>query len=142
MRASSVDQIILETLAKEHAHLTSQQVYQEIRPRLPAVNPSTVYRALERLANQGKVSISDMGTGSAVYESVTDGMHHHLVCNQCGQVITLGHEEVQDFFAAIQRKKKFHIATNHLILFGVCAQCRMAEKGSAENKAPIEGKDE
>ncbi len=31
MRASSVDQIIIETLSKEHAHLTSHQVYVEIR---------------------------------------------------------------------------------------------------------------
>lgn len=49
MRASSVDQIIIETLSKEHAHLTSLQVFEEIRLRLPAVNQSTVYRALERL---------------------------------------------------------------------------------------------
>ena len=38
MRASSVDQIIIETLSKEHSHLTSLQVFEEIRLRLPAVN--------------------------------------------------------------------------------------------------------
>ena len=54
MRASSVDQIVIETLSKEHAHLTSLQVYEEVRGRLPAVNHSTVYRALKRLVDQGK----------------------------------------------------------------------------------------
>jgi Fe2+ or Zn2+ uptake regulation protein len=54
MRTSSIEQIILEVLSKEHAHLTSNQIYEVIRPRLPAVNPSTVYRALERLTGVGK----------------------------------------------------------------------------------------
>ena len=127
MRTSSVDLIILETLSKEHAHLTSHEVYEHIRSQLPAVNASTVYRSLERLANAGKISISDMGTGSEVFESLIDGMHHHLVCQNCGKVITIGHEEVKDFFAAIQQKNKFVIQTNHLILFGVCEQCQAAE---------------
>jgi Fur family transcriptional regulator, ferric uptake regulator len=124
MRASSVDQIILETLSKEHAHLTSHQVYEEIRLRLPAVNQSTIYRALERLANCGKISISDMGTGSAVYELVADGIHHHLVCQLCGQVITIGHEEVNEFFTAVHQKSRFTIITKHLILFGICPNCQ------------------
>ena len=80
MRASSVEQIILETLAQERSHLTAHLVYEQIRARLPAVNPSTVYRALERLANAGKISVSDLGTGAEVYESMNDVMHHHLVC--------------------------------------------------------------
>ncbi len=124
MRASSVDQIIIETLSQEHAHLTSHQVYAEIRERLPAVNQSTVYRALERLVNLGKVSVSDMGTGSAVYELLTEGIHHHLVCQKCGRVVTIDHEEVEEFFAAIHHKHHFEIVTNHLILFGICEKCQ------------------
>jgi Fur family ferric uptake transcriptional regulator len=124
MRASSVEQVILEVLSKEHAHLTSLQLYEEIRPRLPAVNPSTVYRALERLVNCGKVSISDMGTGSAVYELLADGLHHHLVCQRCGQILTIGHDDVGKLFEALQQKNHFNIITNHLILFGVCEVCQ------------------
>lgn len=123
MRASSADQIILETLSKEHAHLTSLQVYEEIRNRLPAINPSTVYRSLERLVECGKVSVSDMGTGAAVYELVSQGIHHHLVCQKCGAVITLSHEEVGELFTEIEGKYQFKISTNHLILFGICQQC-------------------
>ena len=124
MRASSVDQIILETLSKEHAHLTSHQVYEAIRLRLPAVNPSTVYRALDRLVSAGRISVSDMGTGSTVFESILGSLHHHLVCQRCGKVMTIGHEEVRGFFAAIQQTKHFNIVTNHLILFGICEECR------------------
>ncbi len=133
MRTSSVDQIIIDVLSQEHAHLTSLQVFEEIRGRLPAVNLSTVYRALERLVGLGKVSVSDMGTGSAVYEILADGFHHHLVCQGCGRVITIGDAEIKDFFGVIQAKNHFDIITNHLILFGYCEKCRPAQN-SADGK--------
>ena len=123
MRTSSVDLVILETLAQKHAHLTSHQVFEQIHDRLPAVNPSTVYRALERLANDGKISVSDMGIGSAVYESVINGLHHHLICQECGKVFTIEDDEVREFFNTVQQKNNFQVITNHLILFGICENC-------------------
>lgn len=123
MRTSSVDQTIFELLSHENAHLTSNQVLEEIRGNLPAVNHSTVYRSLERLVGQGKVSVSDMGTGSAVYELVSGERHHHLVCQKCGKVITIGDDDVLRFFTSLNEKHHFNIATNHLILFGTCSNC-------------------
>jgi Fur family ferric uptake transcriptional regulator len=126
MRASSVDEIILKTLSTEHIHLTSHQVYEEIRSQLPAVNQSTVYRALERLVVNGKVSVSDMGTGSAVFELISEGIHHHLVCQKCGSVLTIDHDSVNTFFTGILLRNHFEILTNHLILFGICENCQAA----------------
>ncbi len=126
MRNSSVDKIIMEVLSKEHAHLSSLQIYDEIRKLLPAVNHSTVYRSLERLSKGGVVSVSDMGTGATVYELLSEGVHHHLVCQNCGQVITISDEDVHNFFAAIQTKNQFQVITKHLVLFGLCQGCHPA----------------
>ncbi|MGV8049997.1 MAG: Fur family transcriptional regulator [Anaerolineaceae bacterium] len=133
MRASSVDQIILDILSQKQAHLTSLQLFMEIRERLPAVNQSTVYRSLDRLVNRGKVSVSDMGTGSMVYELLADGQHHHLVCQKCGKVLTIGNKEVNEFFSVIERNNHFDIVTNHLILFGVCEECQLAKAYKSED---------
>jgi Fur family ferric uptake transcriptional regulator len=127
LRTSSVDLLILEILGREQTHLTSHELYQQIHGRLPAVDPSTIYRALERLAHRGSISVSDMGSGAAVYESIDNGVHHHLVCQQCGKVVTLSPDEVAGFFASVQRNHKFTIVTNHLILFGVCEECQGRE---------------
>jgi Fur family ferric uptake transcriptional regulator len=124
MRSSSVDFYIIETLKNEHSHLTSHEVFSRIQQQLPAVNPSTVYRALERLVKAGKVSISDMGVGSEVYELAEGEKHHHLVCQNCGKIITLKHEEVDDFFAGLEQKTGYKIITNHLVLFGICEDCQ------------------
>ncbi len=125
MKASSVHAAILELLNNEpHTHLSALEIYENIRCRLPAVAPSTVYRALDRMAKAGDISVSDMGTGAAVYEAVNGGIHHHLICHECGMVMTIDHQEVDNFFHAIQSTHTFTIATNHLILFGLCAHCR------------------
>ena len=127
MRASSVEQLILDLFAghsTHEAHFTAQEVYAQLKPRLPAVNPSTVYRALERMAHAGKVSVSDMGTGAAVYEVVGRERHHHLVCQGCGQVETIGDEAVSRLFGQLEQEHHFQIATNHLVLFGRCEACQ------------------
>ncbi len=127
MRTSSVEQLILDLLAGHstcEAHFTAQEVYAQLKPRLPAVNPSTIYRALERLVHAGKVSVSDMGAGAAVYEVVGLERHHHLVCQDCGQVHTIGDEAVSRLFSQLEQENHFQIVTNHLILFGRCARCQ------------------
>jgi Fur family ferric uptake transcriptional regulator len=127
MRTSSIELAIVELLTKDQHHLTAQEVYQHLLPRFPAINPSTVYRALERLAHGGKISVSDMGTGASVYEAVSERMHHHLVCRKCGSIRTLDHAWVGELFDRIEEAHSFHIETNHLILFGLCPACRKKE---------------
>ncbi|PKO05166.1 MAG: hypothetical protein CVU41_13475 [Chloroflexi bacterium HGW-Chloroflexi-3] len=133
MRNSSVDQIIFKLLSKEHAHLNSLQIYNQIRKILPAVNQSTVYRSLDRLVKNRKVSVSDMGTGAAVYEKITDGYHHHLVCHSCGNVLTIEHQDIEKFFNSIETNNQFKVYTNHLVLFGICKDCQINETDGTDS---------
>ena len=125
MKSSTVQQFILELLREEHAHFTAQEVYTHLKPRLPSVNPSTVYRALERLTNAGEISVSDMGTGAAVFEKVGSSPHHHLVCQGCQRVITIDNEIIQPLFDKIEKRFNYQLTTNHLILFGYCQNCSL-----------------
>lgn len=124
MRNSSADQLILETLTNRKSHLTSHQIYEAVHIHLPAINPSTVYRALDRLVNIGKVSVSDMGLGAAVFEIAGDQLHHHLVCQSCGQITLLENDQVTPFFSQLEMKYHYQIKTNHLVLFGLCDTCQ------------------
>lgn len=133
MRTSSVDTAIVDALTGDTFHLTSQEIYERIRGRLPAVNLSTVYRALDRLVQQDRVSVSDMGKGANVYELVTTGEHHHhLVCEQCGGVMTITGREIQQLFKTIERKHRFKVVSKHLILYGICENCQKAADVQSE----------
>jgi Fur family transcriptional regulator, ferric uptake regulator len=134
MKTSSIEHAILELLGQNDSHLKAVDVYQYLHTRFSSVNPSTVYRALERLAHSGKISVSDMGVGAQVFEKVTDGMHHHLVCQSCGRVQTIEHALVGKFFAQVEGEYHFKVETNHLVLFGTCSECtHHAEKEDADD---------
>jgi Fur family transcriptional regulator, ferric uptake regulator len=124
MRTSSVDKLILSLLEKEKDHLSAHAIYLKLRPKLPALNPSTVYRALERMAHSGQVSVSDMGTGAVVYAGVAAPLHHHLVCQQCSQAFTIDDDALRPLLTNLAKRFNFQLTTNHLVLFGICPVCR------------------
>jgi len=123
-RLTSARSIILETINSEHKHWTAHEVYEAVKPQLPSLNLSTVYRSLDYLSGEDLISVSDLGTGTPVYESIQDSPHHHLVCRGCGYVIEISHDQVDVFFTRISRDNKFEVCTNHLILFGTCKACQ------------------
>ena len=124
MKNTSTDQFILETLSDQKSHLTALQIYEAVHIKLPAINPSTVYRALERLVEHGMVTISDMGLGASVFELAEKKPHHHLVCQGCGKITMVEDEDISPMFLVLEKKYHYGIKTNHLILFGLCEQCQ------------------
>ena len=124
MKKTSTDQFILQTLSEQNEHLTALKVFEAVQKKLPAINPSTVYRALDRLVEQGKVSVSDMGLGAAVFELTSKELHHHLVCQKCGEILMLDDEAIRSIFKQLENEFGYEIKTNHLVLFGVCRHCK------------------
>lgn len=122
-RRTSARKFILAALQQADAHKSAYEIYDEVKPLLPSLNLSTVYRTMEYLVNEGLISVSDVGTGTPVYESVTHE-HHHIVCQKCGQIILVENDDVRPFFEQMRIKTGFDIVTNHLILFGICSACQ------------------
>jgi Fe2+ or Zn2+ uptake regulation protein len=113
---------ILEVVAGVHTHISAEDVHSQLKGEMPELSLSTVYRNLKVLADEGKVSVTDLGDG-LVYEAVSATPHHHLVCLVCKRVEPLEHELVAPFFAQVETRG-FHVATNHLCIYGVCRECR------------------
>lgn len=123
-RLTSARAIILETLKNNKHHLTAYDIYEKVKPKLPSINKSTVYRGLDYLTEQGFISVSDLGLDTPVYEAVSKTPHHHLVCQECGTVVDMQNDLVEVFFESVSQEYQYEISTNHLILFGICADCQ------------------
>ncbi|MEN8242712.1 MAG: transcriptional repressor [Chloroflexota bacterium] len=115
---------VLELLEHSDAHLSPAEVHQRLKERLPSLNLSTVYRSLDYLVAHELITVADMGTGSPVYERLSETPHHHLVCLNCSEILKLEHEMVAPFFESLKQHKNFTIQTNHLVLYGLCSHCR------------------
>lgn len=103
-------------------HLSADDILARLEDRLPGLNRSTVYRALETFRDLGLVSETDLGEGVRQFELLAE-RHHHLVCRHCGDRTELDDALVAPLRAAIQAHHGFAAAIDHLALFGACAAC-------------------
>lgn len=117
-------QMILDAVCDAHGHATPDEVYQRVQPQASAINRATVYRTLNFLCDVGLATSTVSPSGHQEYEIVGAEPHHHLVCQQCGDVQQISHSVIGTLFAQIETEYGFTVATNtHLSLFGLCARC-------------------
>ena len=114
-------------LAEPDRHLSAEDVADRVRKDLPAVNPSTVYRTLGLLVEEGLLLRTDLGGDRSFYEPCREHPHHHLVCERCGTVAHIHDEVLGDLADRVERAAGFLLGAGELSLFGLCSACRAFE---------------
>jgi Fur family transcriptional regulator, ferric uptake regulator len=99
-------------------------VVDRVRAQMPQVNPSTIYRTLDLLVDEGLLLRTDLGGDRAYYEPAREHAHHHLVCERCGSVQHLHDEELGDLRARVEAGTGFALGRGEITLHGLCASCR------------------
>jgi Fur family ferric uptake transcriptional regulator len=105
--------IVAEVMRAE-GHITPQAVARRVQRRMPAVNPSTVYRTLDLLEEVGVVQHSG------------EGDHVHLTCSRCGTEDDLSMVEADSLRSLIEQHRGFLPDLTHFAISGLCAACRKA----------------
>lgn len=118
--------IILDAVCAGAGHTSLGEIYARAHRKDPSLDRSTIYRALKLFVEVGLAVAAEPGDGETYYEIKRPEQHHHLVCRNCG-----GDQEIDDavFHDLVDRVAEgygFHVATDHVVLFGVCASCREA----------------
>jgi Fe2+ or Zn2+ uptake regulation protein len=111
-------------------HPTAQEVYEYLREKEPRadekrISLATVYRNLQILTEDGKISSLSAGTAEGVirYDGRLDP-HYHIRCEICGSVMDahIGYMETLNKSAGDARG---FAVKNHVITFsGVCRSCQ------------------
>jgi Fur family ferric uptake transcriptional regulator len=126
LRATSQRLAIVAALQRL-GHATIEQLLEASQEVLPTVQPSTVYRSLETLAEHGLVSHTHLLGTSKTYQLSTHANHAHLVCRGCGSVTELADDIARGFTADISHRHGFDVDFGHLSVFGRCADCVAAD---------------
>jgi Fur family transcriptional regulator, ferric uptake regulator len=116
-------EVIVEEVLRTDGHITPQDVARRVHRRLPAVNPSTVYRTLAMLEEVGVVRHSHL-EGGAEYHRADEVEHVHLTCSRCGAEDDLSMEEAGTLRELIQRHRGFLPDLTHFAISGLCARCQ------------------
>ena len=123
-RVTPQRRLIWEALVAEpDRHLSADEIVAYVRAELPRVNPSTVYRTLDVLTEEGLVVRTDLGADRAFYEPAHEHPHHHVVCERCGAVRHLHDEDLGDMAARIAQATGYRLGTGEITFFGLCPAC-------------------
>ena len=107
-------------------HATPDEVLAEVREHSSAVNASTVYRTLEVLEGLGLVRHAHLSDRAPTYHSVSDHEHFHLVCRNCGRVVSVGPGMLTSLTERLRDEQNFAVDVGHLTVFGLCSDCTPA----------------
>lgn len=117
--------VVAEVLHGEHVHLTADEVLTRAKRRLPEVSRATVYNTLGELVALGEVNEMSFDGRTKRYDPNVEGLHHHLVCDGCGEAWDVLHGvAAPDLPGADRRGLELRAAA--ITYRGLCPECRAA----------------
>jgi len=102
---------------------SAQEIHESLRSGGDTVGLSTVYRALQAMADAGEIDVLRSEGGEAAYRKCSDSHHHHLVCRSCGRTIEVEGPTVEKWTRAMAAEHGYTDVSHTLEIFGTCAGC-------------------
>jgi Fur family ferric uptake transcriptional regulator len=120
-RQRSAVAAVFETLEGFHS---AQEVHARLRTAGDGVGLSTVYRAVQALADDGELDSIRTDSGEALYRRCSTQHHHHLVCRHCGRTVEVAGPTVEAWADRVAGENGFADVSHTLEIVGTCAECR------------------
>jgi len=117
--------IILEVVCGRTDHPTVEDVFVEVRKRLPRISLATVYRSLEALASTKMIQRLEM-PGRRRYDG-TAQVHYHVHCIRCGRVDDLGVGPSDQIRRVLAERSDYQILGHNLEVTGICPECQKSQ---------------
>ncbi|MGB0387733.1 MAG: Fur family transcriptional regulator [Ardenticatenaceae bacterium] len=115
---------VLQVMAEGHQHLSHGEILEQARQKYPNIGRATVYRTVELLLQIGLIHATYLGDANQRFIVPMAGHHHHLVCNNCGDVTDLDECHFGHALFAITRQTGFKIDSHLVELYGTCTSCQ------------------
>lgn len=114
---------VYEYLSSVDHHPTAEEVFLNVKLKVPKISLATVYKNLEALVACEAISKLSYGDGSARYDIRTDH-HYHTRCLNCGRMWDLEAALGEPLLKELKPQTGFNISGFRLELLGHCEDCR------------------
>ena len=118
---------IKASLMSRHDHPTADALYASIREEFPNISLGTVYRNLSLLSDLGEIKKLASFGGADRFDGRVEP-HCHFMCTECGCVIDLETEDMQDIMKRAGEHFNGIITDCSARFFGMCEDCMKKEK--------------
>ncbi len=127
LKYSRQREMIKEFLMTRKDHPTADIVYMNVRQQNPNISLGTVYRNLTLLADIGEIARLRVGDGVDHFDADTSP-HYHFVCMECGTVIDLEMDSIENITELAGANFDGHIAGHVTYFYGTCGSCSRSQK--------------
>lgn len=123
MNYSRQRELILETLKENVVHPTAEYLYEKVHKKDANISLATLYRNLNKLANEGIIKKIDGLEISSHYDHNTFE-HYHFICEKCGKVFDIESNIATDIEPKAEEETGFKINGHDIIFHGLCNECK------------------
>ncbi len=128
-RRNTVQQaVIAEKLGELHGmHPTADDVYAAVAAQYPSISKATVYRALNRMSEDGSALKVPVAGGADRFDD-TLAPHHHVQCVACGRVddVCLADGATSLDLCGMVSAPGYILCGYDLLFRGLCPACKKA----------------
>lgn len=121
-KATGPRRAVVEVAIRHPGRFTARDILAELRPR--GVGRATVFRTLDLLVDLGVLNRIHSEDRCHAYTVCMEEHHHHLVCNQCGQIQEVTVPTIERDVNAVAREAGFRVQGHYLEVFGLCLDCQ------------------
>jgi Fur family transcriptional regulator, ferric uptake regulator len=110
-------------LADVNDFRTAQELHGLLRNRGERVGLTTVYRALQTMADAGELDVMRLPSGEQLFRQCSRTHHHHLVCRSCARTVEVAGPTVESWADRIAGEHGFVDISHTVEIFGTCPTC-------------------
>jgi Fur family ferric uptake transcriptional regulator len=118
--------IILEELTRMQTHPTADEIYQQVRHRLPNISLGTVYRNLEVLTQCGVINKIETTGSHMRFDHVVEN-HYHIRCIRCNNLNNVMCDMDSAVEDIVKSESNYTIIGHRLEILGICPGCQNIE---------------
>jgi Fur family ferric uptake transcriptional regulator len=126
LRSTAQRRLIVDTFFEGAAHMTIEDLLNEVRVHDRGIGYATVYRTLKLLAECGVASERKFVDGLSRYELADDASahHDHLICVSCGKITEFEEPRIEALQDEVAERHGFEISSHKHEMYGTCSECR------------------
>ena len=110
-------------------HFTADDVYGEVKKEYPGLGQATVFRNLNKMAEEGILLRIEVPGGAREYERRAP-KHYHAKCMKCGKLFDVEMDYMPNLEKKVKDAHGFQFSGHDIIFTGLCSSCIKKQDGN------------
>ncbi|HSW88859.1 MAG TPA: Fur family transcriptional regulator [Candidatus Saccharimonadales bacterium] len=124
LRATPARIAVMKLLETTNTPVDVSMIIEYLEEKNIKTDPATAFRIVNMFMEKGLVKQISFNEGKFRYELSSKADHHHLICENCGQIQDISDCAISELEGDIKKKKGFLVKRHSLEFFGLCENCQ------------------